>query len=93
MSENVPMEPIIYGKQTVRPYSPHASAVASRHYFIVNYMQYAEKNNDGQWIIREEHKHCFAPFKKVNTASRSFMKAYIAIKDIPSTSCQASFGR
>jgi hypothetical protein len=57
-------------------------------------MQYAEKNNDSQWIIREEHhKHRFAPFKEVNTASRSFMKAYIGIKDIPSTSYQASFGR
>jgi hypothetical protein len=58
-------------------------------------MQYAKKNNDGQWIIREEHKHRFAPFKEVNMTFRSFMKAYIAIaiKDIPSTSYQASFGR
>ena len=81
MSEQVPVEPIMYDKQTVPPYSSHASADASRRYLIVNYMPYADKK-DGQWIIRQEHKQRFVPFKEVNTAFESFVKAYISIEDI-----------
>ena len=86
MSQKIPLSSslaeCVVHSWTVPPYTSDADQDASRRFFILHYMSFAELRDDGSWNIRAEETGNFAAFETVINAFKAFIARYISKAEI-----------